>query len=87
MGLPKMGMGNAIAPKQKLAIGKSLQSPDVTPDLASQPGGLSLGAEDALSGIKPSNRRLAVKGVLGARTLSGTAGAPGVSGRFRRLGR
>ena len=71
-----------ITPAKRIRLGAGMRSRALSQTFGSLPG-MSLQAEDAF-GIRPANRRLAVKGVLGSRSLSGVPGAPGVSGRGRR---
>lgn len=78
--------GPPVSPK-KLQIGKGLKSRSLTPDLGTIPGGLSMGMEDALVGVKGANRRQTPKGMLGVRTLQGGMGSSAVGGRLRKLGR
>lgn len=71
-----------LGPTKPISLGKGLSARALTPTLGSMPA-MSMQVEDAL-GVRPANRRLAVKGVLGARSLSGVPGAPAISGRGRR---
>lgn len=68
------------------ALGKALLASGLLKGpLAGQlPGGLSQGAEDALVGVNPANRRGLVKGALGVPTPVGSIGSP-ETGRTTKL--
>ena len=44
------------------------------------PGGLGMGAEDALTGVRPANRRRMVGGALGGKMPVGSPGSRGFGG-------
>ena len=71
-----------IGTTKRLKLGAGLTSRALTPTLGSMPA-MSMQTEDAL-GIRPSNRRLIVRGGLGARTFTGMPAAPAMTGRGRR---
>ncbi len=69
-------MANPLKPS--LGISKVPGLPKLTPklpDLATLPGGLTPGAEDALVGVRKFNRKRMSGGVLGGRSPVGTPGS------------
>ncbi len=75
-------VSKGITPANRLKLGAGFSSRVLTPTFGSLPA-MSMQVEDAL-GMRPANRRLAVRGALGGRTLTGGLGAPAVTGRGRR---
>lgn len=66
-------------PKVGARLGKGLGA-----YMETLPGGLGMGAEDALVGSRRANRRRTTRGVLGGKALSGGLGSRGMGlGRLK----
>jgi hypothetical protein len=73
-------LSRGLTKKSAGPIGRTMLPGKLAHPCALTPGGLSLGSEDALTGVRPSNRRRMVGGALGGKMPVGSPGSRGFGG-------